>query len=390
MTDRPRAIVVSPYTTEYGPSRVLEHVVRALAARGYEPICVVPPRARLTKSLETLSPAVVPVQQLSTVPRTADPSRLARFLRAHMNVAHEIEQIATSRDAVAVWSIGEATFAGSIAARRLRIPSLVHVIGMSIKSPRVGASVYIRFLGELTDTFVACSSAVAEMLAGFGVPEDRIVVVHNGVPTSEVALAAREPIELPDGGPAIGMVAAFDPRKGHELFVDAAATIYAERPKTRFFIVGGVLERQPESVEFERRIRRRIEEHGLERVMTITGYVPSNEAYRWVSAMDVVVVPSKTEAFAHALVEAMACGKPVVASGIEGNLDAFVDGHSGIFVDRSRKEVAAAVCKLLDDDTRAAAIGAAARRHAQLLFDESVTLPALAAAVDDLVSRPAA
>ena len=70
---------------------------------------------------------------------------------------------------------------------------------------------------------------------------------------------------------------------------------------------------------------------------------------------------------------------------IEGNLDAFVDGHSGIFVPRAPAAVAAAVGSLLADPDRAARMGAAARRHAAVAFDLSVTLPSLGFTVHELI-----
>jgi glycosyltransferase involved in cell wall biosynthesis len=94
-----------------------------------------------------------------------------------------------------------------------------------------------------------------------------------------------------------------------------------------------------------------------------------------------MIVPSKTEAFAHALPEAMLCKVPVVATAIEGNLDAFVDGHSGLYADSTGASIAERVLSLLDDPARSARMAEAAHRRARLLFDLDVTLPALSAAV---------
>jgi glycosyltransferase involved in cell wall biosynthesis len=124
------------------------------------------------------------------------------------------------------------------------------------------------------------------------------------------------------------------------------------------------------------------------------GYVPVPEVYRWIEAMDVIVVPSKTEAFAHALLEAMACSRAVVATAIEGNLDAFVDGHSGEYVPRNGAALARAITSLLADPERRERMGEAARRRVELLFDVNVTLSCLAdalgAALGDSTATPAA
>ena len=350
---------------------------------GFEPVCVVPDHGCVADEIRDLSPRVYEVRDLRTVPRTLNPVRLATFLYRHVAASGEIRRIAAELDAVAIHTVSEAVFAGSLAGRRLRIPTRVHVIGMSIASPPWAAHVYIRLLNKLSDRFVACSSAVAGMLARHGVQNEAITVVHNGIEVADVD--ATSPVEL-DPGPKIGIVAALDQRKGHELFVEAAAVTHSRFPDARFFVIGGVLDGQPESGVFAATIERRIAESGLERSFQLVGYVPRPGVYGWIKAMDVIVVPSR-EGFAHALIEAMAAGVPVVATAVGGNLDAFVHGESGLYAGESPEEVAAAVCELLADPERAARIGSAAAEHARSRFSHEATIPALAEAFRGLVVR---
>ena len=380
MSSRPSIVVVSPYRIEYGPPQTLTHVARALFDAGYQPVCLVPEHARRVGDLDEIAD-VRPLGDLTTVPRTWNVARLGGFLSHHLAAAKAIERVAREVDARAVYSVSEAVFAGSIAARRVGVPGIVHVIGMSIRSPRLGGLAYVRMLDHLTGHFIACSSAVAEMLADYGVADDKVSVVHNGVPLARIG----EPGYLPDPldgspHPRIGMVAAYDARKGHDLFIEAAELVARHAPEAVFYLVGGVLENQPESVAFERRVIDQIDELGLRDRMVRVGYVAPPELYAWIRSMDVIVVPSKTEAFAHVLVEAMACGRPIVATGIEGNLDAFIDGHSGLYAGRNAPSIAEKVQQLLDDPGGAAAMGKSARLRARL-FDLAVTLPALGDAV---------
>ncbi|MGH3050823.1 MAG: glycosyltransferase family 4 protein [Gaiellaceae bacterium] len=380
--ERPVVVVVSPYRAEYGPPQTLGHVARALVDAGITPLCVVPERSRRSPELQRIGAEVAELPHLSTIPRTLNAGRLAAFLRLHVDTAGRIEKLARGRGARAVYSISEATFAGCVAAKRLNVPSIVHVIGMSIQSPRLGAHAYIRLLDRLSDQFIACSAAVAEMLVRFGTPDGKITVVHNGVSVPDI-LASEQlepPVDGADGGPRIGMLAAYDPRKGHELFVEAAAIVAERFPAARFYLIGGVLDGHPESQAFEQRVDTLIRELGLESRFVRPGYVPPPQVYSWIRALDVVVVPSKTEAFAHAVPEAMLCKVPVVATAIEGNLDAFVNGHSGVFALSSPLSIATRVSELLDDPEKRRTIGEAAFQHAQL-FDLGVTLPALGAAV---------
>ena len=312
MTAKGKIIVVSPYRVEYGPPQTLEHVCRAAVGAGYDPICVVPPRARITPGLQELGVEIRVLEGLGTFPRTMNLARLFGFFRRHAGAAREIERIGRESSALAVYSTSEAIFAGGLAARRLGVPSIVHVIGMSIQSPRWGAHIYIRLLARTADQFIASSSAVAEMLSRFGIDDDAITVVHNGIDTAAVVDAPAGPSPVDGSGPKIGMVAAYDPRQGHELFVDASAVVARSHPDARFFLIGGVLDGQPESHAFEQRVIEHIAELGLTNAFVRPGFVPAPLVYDWIHAMDIVVVPSKTEAFAHALLEAMVPGQSLV------------------------------------------------------------------------------
>lgn len=388
MTTLRSIVVVSPYRAEYGPREVLEHVVEAVGLAGFAPVLAVPEGAELTPTLRARSRRIESIEGLTTIPRTMNVFRLAGFLRAHLSAARAIRRVAVEEDAAAIYATSEATFCGGLAARDLQLPSFIHAIGMSINSPRWVAAFYIRLLERITDVFVSCSSAVAEMFAAHGVDEQKSTVVHNGVDAGRVRAAAGSGIELAHVGPAIGMVAAYDSRKGHELFVAAADRIVRRHPQARFYLIGDVLPGQKESAAFARRISAQIAALGLSNCFEHVGYIPAPDVFDWIRAMDVVVVPSRTEAFAHALLEAMICERPVVATAVEGNLDAFIDGHSGIYVEPSPDTLAAAVDRLLTDPAFARQVGKAAGRHATDLFDLSVTVAANAAVIREFVAAP--
>ena len=182
------------------------------------------------------------------------------------------------------------------------------------------------------------------------------------------------------------MVAAYDPRKGHDLFVAAARLVAASHPDARFAIVGGVLGGQPASGAFEQTVRSSIVRHRLGDRIEQVGFVAPPELYAWMRAFDVVVAPSRTEAFAHAVLEAMACSRPIVATALEGNLDALVPDESGLLVNPTPAAIAAGIDALLADPERAAALGDAAHARVAAQFDERVAIPLLAETIDALCS----
>jgi glycosyltransferase involved in cell wall biosynthesis len=223
------------------------------------------------------------------------------------------------------------------------------------------------------------------MFARFNVADSKISVVHNGISVARVDERSDVPLVLTDRRPRIGMVAAYDPRKGHDLFVAAAARLAEQEPDAVFYLIGGTLAGHAESRRYEQHIAELIERLGLSSRFVHTGYVTAPDVYDWMRAMDVIVVPSRTEAFAHALLEAMACARPIVATGIEGNLDAFVHGHSGLYAERTPDAVASHVLRYLRDPAFAAEVGREARDRVSLLFDLSATVPANAAVVLDVL-----
>jgi glycosyltransferase involved in cell wall biosynthesis len=386
MTEPRRILVVFPYEDEYGPFRTLRFVLNALADDHYIPICVVPKDSPAARRLTELGVETRPVTGLNTFPRTLNPRRLVTFLRQHLGVADQIQQLALGGRAELVYSMSEAIFCGSLAATRMGIPSISHVIGLSIGSPAWSATAYIRLLDRLTTRFVACSAAVAEMLENYGVDEERITVVHSGLALDEIDAFADAPSPISHAGPKIGMVAAYDARKGHELFVDAAAIVVRRHPDARFYIVGGVLQHQEESVAFHRRVQHRITHLGLQSHVVSVGHVSSKDVYAWLRALDVFVLPSKTEAFGYVQFEAMACARPVIATRVEGSLDAFIDGHSGIYVPLVPSALAEAEMRLIEDREFANRLGTAGRERVMRFFDERLVVPVLLYAIEATLS----
>jgi glycosyltransferase involved in cell wall biosynthesis len=377
-------IVVSPYGAEYGPRRALEHVARAVGLAGFRVVCVVPSADAISPDLAALEPDVRIVATLDTLHRTFDPRGIFRLVRDHRAAVATIARLARSEDAAAVYTISEAVLAGGIAARRVGLPSATHVIGLSIRSPRLLARTYIPLLNRYSSRFVACSTAVATMLTDNGVDGDAIDLVHNSISVDVVESSAQRPSPLPPNGPKVGMFAAYDPRKGHDLFVAAAALVAQSHPEARFYLIGGVLDTRPESAAFELAVRRSIEANGITDRVEQVGFVASTELYAWIRALDVVVAPSRTEGFAHALLEAMACKRPIVATAIEGNLDAIANGESGLLVDVTPAAIAGGVSSLLDDPARAAALGDAAYVRVAERFDDRVSIPLIAETIATL------
>lgn len=201
------------------------------------------------------------------------------------------------------------------------------------------------------DAWVAVAGVVAEALVAGGAPRARVHEIANGVEVAALERAAEAP--LPAGVPAgdaplVVCAARLEAVKGVEHLVRAAALL----PRARVAIAGdGPLLEQ---------LRELAVELGLSDRLALLGRV--TPVAPLLAAADVVVLPSRSEGLPMAALEAMALGKPVVASRVGGLPEAVEDGVTGVLVPPSDPDaLAAALAELLGDPERARAMGEAGR-----------------------------
>jgi glycosyltransferase involved in cell wall biosynthesis len=258
-----------------------------------------------------------------------------------------------------------------VAARKLPV-SLVNVVhvepGASLLDEKSRAEYVVRSIADRAtnrrvDRYVAVSDAVARALGTQAdVESSAITVIHNGVDPEAVRVAAIGPrsIELLHcPGACVGTVARLEPVKGVEDFVRAAALVADEDAHAHFTIAGaGSLESRLYTLAAAVDVSHRLH---------ILGHVTPVEPL--VGALDVFVLPSLSEGLPMAVLEAMALGRPVVATRVGGVPEAVEDGVTGLLVPPSDPAaMAAAILKLLRDPELAAQMGTAGRERVEREF----------------------
>ncbi len=221
------------------------------------------------------------------------------------------------------------------------------------------------------DGVAAISAAVADALARATGARERITVIPSGVdcahfrpPSADERAAARAALGLGDADLAVGTVGALVPRKGHRYLVEAMALLgrgsaaaAAAAPQRRVvaIIAGSGSLRDPLAAEIRR--------CGLGDAVRMLGRVDDARAILW--ALDVFAMPSLSEGLGVALLEAMACGLPAVASRVGGIVDTVDDGRTGMLVaPADAPALAGALAHLSAEAAALAAMGAAARAMA--------------------------
>ncbi|MEM2604119.1 MAG: glycosyltransferase, partial [Candidatus Korarchaeum sp.] len=159
---------------------------------------------------------------------------------------------------------------------------------------------------------------------------------------------ARERLGLPMGSKVIFSLGALVPRKGFQYLIRAMPNVLREHHDVLCFI-GGI-------GPYGKELRRIVRKLGLESKVKLLGFIPEDELSLWMNSCDVFVLPSLSESFGVVQIEAMACGKPVVATKNGGSEEIIVSEDYGLLCepgdpDGLAERIAIALSRGWDPDT---------------------------------------
>jgi len=242
---------------------------------------------------------------------------------------------------------------------------------------RAALSLATRVGYRFADAIVATSNGVADDLATrFGVSRGRIRVLHNPVDLQMVSTAACEPLDPAQAwrgeGPRIVAAGRLADAKNYPLLVDAFALVRREIPAQLLILGEG---------ERDASIRVHAARLGVDGSIAFGGF--QRNPWKFIARAEVFALSSRYEGFGNVLVESMACGVPVVATGSPGTRDIVVDAVNGLLVEpHEPSALAAALLRVLRDASLRARMSAAAVKTS-----ERFALPVVATAYDRVLAE---
>lgn len=210
-----------------------------------------------------------------------------------------------------------------------------------------------------------CAANVPYLVDRQEVPAGKVSVVHNALPAGYGGgrqahrAKVRDELGISGNTVAVCITGSLIRRKGHHLLIDALSAL--EGLPWHLVIIGDGDER--------RACERLLDERDMRERTIMLGRRSTAEVERFLSGMDLFVLPSMMEAFPYTILEAMACGLPVVASRIYGIPEAAIDGETALLVESgSRGALAGALERLVRDPDLRVRFGQAGRARFERLF----------------------
>lgn len=275
--------------------------------------------------------------------------------------------------------------AAAIAARRVGIPAVVMVVNNQARTTdgltRMVDTSLDRKVERGVARFVTGSSVTAQSLSQrLDLPRGRVTMIPNAVIEGKAQRSRaeiRSELAIDDATTLLLVLGRFEVRKGHRYFVDAISELVSSGLAVAAVLAG----EGPEEEE----LRRYVAQRGLSDVIHFVGQ--QRNVWDWLDATDALVLPSVAdEDFPIVILEAMAAGRPVVASRVAGTGEQVVDGETGVLVPpRDTAALAAAISSLIEDPATAERLGAAGRQRYEAEFANACAVERYLALYEELM-----
>ena len=215
---------------------------------------------------------------------------------------------------------------------------------------------------ENSDLIISVSKWAISDMGHYGIPASKMIAIHNGISPSEYkpsparSTRFRKKHGFSKETKLLLFVGRIIRQKGVEYLLDAMPSVLKSVPGARLVIVG-----RGNRLD---KLQARTTKLGLEGKVRFEGFLEEEELKDALCACDAFVLPSLWEVLPVSILEAMACGKPIVASAVGGNAELVEEGFNGFLVaKKSSKEMAEKIVAVLSDKKLASRMGENSRKR---------------------------
>ncbi len=371
----PKTILFIHHSNDlYGADIMLLETIQGLDRSLFAPMVVLPEDCRTPGGLAAeLEKAGVPYRflPLGVIRRRYfKPNNVLRYFRELAAGVKSLKETIREHNVALVHSNTLAVCAGAFAARLAGVKHVWHIHELLV-SPKIVRKGLHYIAPRMSCAVICISEAVRQhVLADEPHFTARLIRIYNGLPLEKFAASApgraiREEFGVPETAPFIGMIGRVNQWKGQTVFARAARTLLDRFPDAFFISVGSVF-----SDEFHHMdaLKAELKQLGISERFILAPFrrdVPS-----FLAALDVYVHPSiLPEPFGLVVLEAMAAGRPVVATAHGGPMEMIEDGVSGYLVEPGNPTaLARGVERVLEDRDRGRSMGREAKDRAFRMF----------------------
>ncbi len=353
----------------YGADKVLLELIKGLDRQEFEAHVILPNDGVLVEALRQVGAQVSVLDYPILRRKYFNPKGILEYLKSYRRYSQKIAQYVRGNGIDLVHNNTTAVLEGVYLKRKVKLPLIWHVHEIIVKPKAI--SDFINFLmGRYADKIVTVSQAVASHVnqSPF-IKEDQVQVIYNGVDNAVYhpmqASTVRERFAIPEESLVIGMVGRVNAWKGQGDFLEAVTPILEQNPNSIAFLAGSAFSGEEWRVEeLESTIAKSSVASQIKRV---DYYEHTTELY---NMFDIFVLPSTNpDPLPTVVLEAMACGKPVVGYRHGGVCEMVDEGTNGLLATPNQPaELSKAIQELADNTEKREQFGKASVQRQKELF----------------------
>jgi len=348
MTQTRHILFLQSSSEGYGSGKIILQVLRFYQNQGFSPVVLLTNEGAIQKDLVQMNIPVY-VQNLGILRRKyVSPTGLINRFVKNLKAYRFLSQLHKDFRFELVYSNTLAVVVGAFWAKRNQVPHIWHIHEILL-----GPGPLVKWLSGLLDSStphpIAVSQAVAEHWQPF-LKRSKIQVIHNGIPYESFLHAKpslKEELGLPESSVLIGMIGRINPGKGQLFFLQLANKLSKSHPEAHFVLIGDPFPGYEPILE---EVKREIRDKKLETRVSYLGF--RADIPEVMASLDIFVLPSVLpDSFPTVILEAMAAGKPVVATRSGGASEMVVEGKTGFLIPIGDEEKGIFALEKLISDT---------------------------------------